>query len=133
MTDEELLAIERNLFAVARGLVRERVDFPWHRDDSGQCTASCQKSSQALAIDVFETVDRLPSRNRIVGAWAELLRLPLAPADNWELTLEYPLPKALLGELRETQIDVLARSSNGIVVFECKFTEADGGGCSQVH
>jgi hypothetical protein len=64
MTDEQRLAIERNLFEVARDLVRERANFPWHRDDSGQFTASCQKSSQALAIDVFHTVDRLRSRNR---------------------------------------------------------------------
>ena len=38
-----------------------------------------------------------------------------------------------LSELRETQIDVLAKSTSSIVALECKFTEADGGECSQVH
>ena len=133
MTDDQILAIEHNIFPAARGLVRERVDFPWHQDARGSFTASCHQSSQAVAVDVFETVNRLPSRNRIVGAWAKLLGLSAAPTDNWELTLEYPIDKALLGEIRRTQIDVLARSDSGIMVFECKFTEADGGGCSQVH
>jgi hypothetical protein len=132
MTNDQLLAIECNLFAAARGLVRERAGFPWHQDDKGNFTASSQQSSQAVAVDVFETVKRLPSRNRIVGAWAELLGLPAAPTDNWELMLEYRVPRALLGEPRESQIDVLAKSTSGIIVFECKFTEADGGGCSQV-
>jgi hypothetical protein len=133
MTDDQTLAIECNLFSAARGLVRKRIDFPWHQDDKGGFTASCQQSSQAVAIDVFETVDRLPSRSRIVGAWAKLLGIPAVPADNWELMLEYRVPKALLGEPRETQIDVLVKSESGIIVFECKFTEADGGGCSQVN
>jgi hypothetical protein len=86
----------------------------------------------SLAIDLFETVRRLPSRNRIVGAWAELLRLPTLPTDNWKLMIEHSLEKSLLGERQETQIDALAKSQSGIIVFECKFTEADGGACSQV-
>jgi hypothetical protein len=127
MTNDQLLKIERNLFATAQGLVRERADFPWHWG------VHSRNSSQALAIDVFATVDRLPSRNRIVGAWAESLRLPVRPADNWDLALEYPVEKSLLSEPSQTQIDVLAKSTSSIVVFECKFTEADGGECSQVH
>ena len=127
MTNDQLLAIERNLFAGARELVHERADFPWHRG------ANSRKSSQALAIDLFGTVARLPSRNCIVAAWAELLRLPVSPGDNWELALEYSVEKNLLGEPQETQVDVLVKSESGIAVFECKFTEADGGGCSQVH
>jgi hypothetical protein len=133
MTNDQIVAIECNLFSAAGGLVRERADFPWHQDDKGDFTASRKQSSQAVAIDVFETVNRLASRNRIIGAWAKLLLLPVTPADNWELILEYRVDKDLLGEPRETQIDVLARSQSGIIVFECKFTEADGGGCSQVH
>jgi hypothetical protein len=116
-----------------RGLVGERVDFPWHQDVGGNFTARSRKSSQAVAIEVFETVSRLPSRNHIVGAWAELLRLTVTPADSWELTLEYRVDKALLGELRESKIDVLAQAKSGIAVFECKFAETDGGECSQVH
>jgi hypothetical protein len=127
MTNDQILAIERNLSPAVRGLVRERLGFPWHRG------AHRPQSSQAVAIDVFGTVDRLPSRNRIVGAWAELLGLPAVPADNWELTLECSVDKALIGEPQATQIDVLAKSERGIIVFECKFTESDGGGCSQVH
>jgi hypothetical protein len=133
MTGEQIADIERNLFPAVQGLVRERADFPWHQDDEGNFTASSQQSSQAVAIDVFETVNRLPSRNRILGAWAKLLRLPVTPTDNWELLLEYRVDKTLLGEHRETQIDVLAKSESGIIVFECKFTESDGGGCSQVN
>ena len=114
MTNDQILAIERNLFSAARGLVRKRVDFPWHQDAKGDFTASCRQSSQAVAIDLFETVNRLPSRNRIVSAWANLLRLPVIPADNWELKLEYGVGKALLGELRESQIDVFAQSKSAI-------------------
>ena len=127
MTNDQLSAIECNLFPSVRGLVRERVGFPWHRG------AHSRQSSQAVAIDVFETVNRLPSRNQIVGAWAKLFRLPAEPRDNWDLTLEYTVHKTLLGEPQETQIDVLAKSESGIIVFECKFTEADGGACSQVN
>jgi hypothetical protein len=133
VTNDQIAAIECNLFPAARGLVRERVDFPWHQDATGNFTASSRQSSQAVAIDVFQTVNWISSRNRIVAAWAELLRLPVAPDDNWDLTLEYRVDKALLGEPRESQIDVLAQSKSGIVVFECKFTESDGGGCSQVN
>jgi hypothetical protein len=127
MTDDQISAIECNLFPAVRGLVRERVGFPWHRG------AHSRQSSQAVAIDVFETVNRLPSRNRIVGAWAGLLRLPGAPTDNWQLTPEYSVDGSLLGEPEETQIDVLARSESGFIAFECKFTEIDGGACSQVN
>jgi hypothetical protein len=41
------------------------------------------------------------------------------------------IPKQLLGEPRPTQVDVLARATRHAVLFECKFTEPDGGACSQ--
>lgn len=41
------------------------------------------------------------------------------------------MPKDLLGEPRPTQVDAVARCDSDRVLFECKFTEPDGGGCTQ--
>jgi hypothetical protein len=129
LTDSELLAIEANLFPSARSIVRDRPTFPWHRDRGGAITASQNASSQALAIDFFVTIDGLESRDAIVNAWMADLRLPFTAP--WKLDVEVLVPRTLLGEPRPTQVDAVAAGSNGLVLFECKFTEPDGGCCSQ--
>lgn len=129
LTHGELLAIEANLFPYARSIVRGRPTFPWHRDRGGAVTASRLESSQALAIDFFVTIDALASRDAIVNAWMADLKLPVGAP--WKLDVEVLVPGALLGEPRRTQVDAVATGSRSLVLFECKFTEPDGGCCSQ--
>jgi hypothetical protein len=129
LTDSELLAIEANLFPLARPLVRGRPSFPWHRDRRRSVTASRVESSQALAVDFFVTINALGSRDAIVNTWMAELGLPFT--GPWELDVEVLVPRRLLGEPRPTQLDAVAVGSNGVVLFECKFTEPDGGCCSQ--
>jgi len=131
MNDSEAAAVRANLFRVVHPLIDERPDFPWHRDEREMVTATLEESSQALALDLFGTVQRLPSRDLIVGRWVEALGLNVE--GPWELVAEFLIPRELLGERKSTQLDVLAKGQRGIIVFECKFTEADGGSCSQPH
>ena len=109
--------------------MRERPSFPWHRNRRGDVTAGDPISSQALALDVFCTIDRLESRDAVLAHIAE--QIGIDEPGRWELTPEALIPKPLLGEPRSTQVDVLARATQHIVLFECKFTEPDGGACSQ--
>lgn len=129
LTSSEILAIEANLFPSARPIVRSRPAFPWHRDRGGVITASQAASSQALAVDFFGTIDALCSRDAIVNAWMADLVLPFT--GSWKLDLEVVVSCTLLGEPRPTQVDAVAFGSDGLVLFECKFTEPDGGACSQ--
>lgn len=129
LNDAEALAVREKLFRVVHPLLDERPDFPWHRDQRGVVTATMDESSQALALDLFGTVQRLASRDVIVGRWTEALEL--SGDGPWELIPEVLIPRETLGEPRPTQLDILAKGKGGIVVFECKFTEPDGGSCSQ--
>ena len=129
MVETEIEAIEGNLFPYVRDMVRHDVRFPWHRDRRKIVTASQVVSSQAKAIDLFGTIRKLPSRDDIVLAWTQHLGLNFA--GPWTVELEALVPKAILREPTSTQIDVLARGSSGLIAFECKFTEPDGGACSQ--
>jgi len=131
LTESEIVAIERNLFPSAQAIVRNRPEFPWHRDRSGAVTASRVESSQALALDVFETIRGLDARDVIVAAWVNHLRLPLPVDGTWTVDIEHVVDRGLLGELRPTQLDALLRAPGALIVCECKFTEGDGGTCSQ--
>jgi hypothetical protein len=122
-------AIERNLFSIARTIIDERPRFPWHRDQQNRYTAVFPHSSQALAVDVLWTIRTLASRDRIMDAWCHKLDLPFS--GPWNIELEELVAHDTLGESRRNQIDAVARSPNGTLVMECKFTEKDGGGCSQ--
>jgi hypothetical protein len=128
LSEAEASAIERNLFGGASSIVRSRPEFPWHRD-SGSITADRPHSSQALAISVFETIRNVGSKDRILNAWAA--RWGLSHDSTWRIEPERLLSKSLLGEPRATQVDVSAESDCALMLFECKFTEIDGGCCSQ--
>jgi hypothetical protein len=129
VTGAEAARIEPNLFKGARWVLTERPAFPWHRDRTGAVTASRAQSSQALALDVFGTIERLRSRDAIIDAWADTLDLPMS--GPWSLETEHLVPGGLLGEPRRSQLDALATGQDGLVAFECKFTEPGGGTCSQ--
>lgn len=129
LTVSDISAIEANLFRMVRPVVRDRPTFPWHRDRTGTVTAGQSHSSQALSVDFFGTINVLTSREAILAAWMADLSLVLG--GPWSIDLEVTLPRRLLGEKRSTQVDALATGGNGFVLFEFKFTEPNGGGCSQ--
>src|SRR5437763_760935 len=131
LTTSEAAAVANNLFPSARPLLAERPQFPWHRDQAGRVSAAQPNSSQALAIDVLWTVRSLQDRNHILDEWCRWLGLPFE--GSWTLELEERLSRELLGEPRPTQLDATARSEAGLLVLECKFTEADAGACSQTQ
>lgn len=87
------------------------------------------QSSQALALDIFATLTTLGSRTQIVRAWAEDLALP--DFGNADFAVETVLNPTLLGESRSTQVDAMIHGSAARALVECKFTEPDGGSCSQ--
>lgn len=129
LSPTEHAAVEENLFRGARWIVKAQPDFPWHRDRTKNVTAAYRHSSQALALDLFATIDRLASRDLILGRVA--VEMGLSPSGPWSVTPEDLVPRSLLGEPRSTQVDAIARGSKSLLLFECKFTEQDGGGCSQ--
>jgi hypothetical protein len=129
LSAEERASISANLFSAANSILDEQPQFPWHRDRDGRVTAAWPQSSQALAVDVFWTIRNLRLRDRILDALCRQLDLPYS--GPWNLALEWPVDRGLLGEPRSSQIDVVATSTSGALVVECKFTEQDGGSCSQ--
>ena len=131
LTSSETKKVVLNLFPGAHWVVHETPKFPWHRDRSKAVTASLAHSSQALALDLFATIERSQSRNAIVDYWVESLGLPLK--GPWTITPEFQVPASLLGEPRSTQVDAIATGAGGLVLFECKFTEPGGGSCSQTR
>jgi hypothetical protein len=64
-----------------------------------------------------------------LNAWAHHWGLPQSAI--WRITIEEPLDRALLGEPRPTQLDALVENDDILITFECKFTERQGGSCSQ--
>ena len=127
MTDS-ISAIRENLFPAAHAAIVDWQRFPWHRDKSGKIQAHKANSSQALAIDVFGTIKMSLERDTVLGAVANACGLP--PDGPWSVELEWTDEERLLGELRPTQVDVLAFGGRSLLVIECKFTES-GGTCTQ--
>jgi hypothetical protein len=128
LTPAEAHAIRQNLFPESANAALNRINFPWHRH-RGEVTAVRRNSSQALAIDVFGVLDHLEARSKVIDAW--LACCGLSGQGPWTPFLERPVPRDLLGEPLRTQIDVSLESATALVLIECKFTEADGGCCSQ--
>jgi hypothetical protein len=124
-------AIRANLFAASHEAVSSWDDRLWHRS-GGQIDTMRPNSSQALAIDVFGTlqVAEQEVRDAVLGELATELRLPAE--GPWQIELEW-IDSG--NELRESgarsQIDAVAKSPRSLIFVECKFTEADGGCCSQ--
>lgn len=132
MDQETRRLVEANLFPQARPAVEPWDDFPWHLDRDSRCDTHKPHSSQALAIDVFGTLKETTQKDRdaILNSLAERLELP--PGGPWRVSLEWTEPNNLMSERRsQSQIDAVARSPKCLIFFECKFTEGDGGTCSQ--
>ncbi len=113
-----------NIFPAARKAVEPWDEFPWHQ-------AEKIHSSQALAIDVFGTIQTSPNRDFILDNLAENIGAP--SGGSWNVKLEWKDPKNLIQEHSRTQVDVVAFNEKCIIFFECKFTERSGGKCSQTQ
>ena len=129
LTSDETAQIRGNLFEGAQHIVSTLPPTTWHRDRSGSVTASRRHSSQALALDVFATIGALNSRDAIANAWATELKIPNFGRATIEP--ESLIPRDLLGEPKSTQVDAIIHGSLASALVECKFTEPDGGACSQ--
>jgi hypothetical protein len=123
------IRLARNLFPAAHQACEPWDTFPWHAGRGGTIDTHVAHSSQALAIDVFGTIKTSPDRDSILDALAQHIGLPTG--GPWTVTLEWTARPTLLNEPRPTQADVYAESPGAVILFECKFTEQDGGACSQ--
>jgi len=117
--------VKKNIFPPAWPALRGLDKAQLHRD------LGKPNSSQALAIDVFgflKLIDQ-SERNRALDAIALSLGLPTG--GDWSIELEWTDGHNLLNEKQKSQIDAVARSAHSLIFIECKFTEKDGGKCSQ--
>jgi hypothetical protein len=122
-------SIEANLFPFAQPAVEPWKDFRWHAATGESCDTWKEHSSQALAIDVFGTLQQSSNRGRVLDTLAADLGLPTG--GPWEVVLEWHDPDKTLREKTPTFADAMARSPHALILFECKFSESDGGRCSQ--
>lgn len=128
-TESDWKRIRANLFPAAIPAVEPWQTFRWHSSAGSRFDTQKPHSSQALAIDVFGTLQGAQSRDAILNAIAE--RLGLSPGHDWQIQLEWLDPDNLLAERRRSQIDAVARSASSLIFFECKFTERAAGACTQ--
>jgi len=129
LNDAEIVAVQQNIFPAAQAVLLDS-NFPWHRVRN-MVTAQEEHSSQALAIDFFGTLQSLTRPDLVLNAFASDWGLP--DGKEWRISLEYQVPLTALGEPKPTQVDAVIQNENCLIFVECKFTEEDGGGCSQVN
>lgn len=115
--------IEANLFPAAHAAIGPWDEFAWHRH------ADLRHSSQALAIDLFGTLMTSPSRDAVLDALCT--NLDLEPGGPWSVELEWDAARKVLGERRPTQVDAVFMGARTLFCIEAKFSERDGGACSQ--
>ncbi len=121
--------VRSNIFRAAQDAISDWNNFPWHTGPKGDCDSDRVHSSQALAIDVFGTLQLSHQRDAILNQIASIFHLPAG--SQWTIELEYFDKSNPLMERRLTQVDAVATSDTAIIFFECKFTETDGGSCRQ--
>ncbi|MDR4484264.1 MAG: hypothetical protein R3B95_13795 [Nitrospirales bacterium] len=121
--------LERNIFPPAHQACEPWDTFPWHTGRGGAIDTHVTHSSQALAIDVFGTIKTSSDCDAILDALATNLGVPTGRP--WEITLEWRVRPSLLNEPRPTQVDVYVENPHSVILFACKFTDQDGGACSQ--
>jgi hypothetical protein len=131
MDPERRRLVEANLFPQALPAVEPWDEFPWHLDSSGQCDTHKRHSSQALSIDVFGTLITASQKDRDAALDRLAERFGLPTGGPWTIKVEWTDPANLMREPRKSQIDAVGRSPKCLIFFECKFTEGDGGSCSQ--
>jgi hypothetical protein len=124
-------SILANLFPAAHAAVQPMRAFRWHSAAGERYDTWKVQSSQALAIDVFGTLQTAPQRAAVLDRLAGELGLPAG--GPWEVQLEWHDPDNRLNEHQPTWVDAVARSPRALILFEGKFTESDGGRCSQTQ
>jgi hypothetical protein len=125
ITEEKINSIKENLFYRSRNVINNYNTFNWHKNGN-QIDTDCINSSQALAIDFWGCIAMSEYRNEIINLLFGKKKL------GWTIDFEFE-DKALLAEKKSTQIDILLKSSNIAIFIESKFTETDGGSCSQLN
>lgn len=131
MDPATLAAVRQNLIPSAHPAIKDWDAFPWHRS-GGVVDTMRSHSSQALAIDVFGTLKASTPAviDQIVGELASTIGL--SGAGPWDVALEWNDRENRLKETgTRSQIDVALTSPHALICIEAKFTEPDGGCCSQ--
>ena len=118
---QKLLA---NIFPESISSISNFDTFPWHTDSNKNIDSYKVQSSQALMIDVFGYLSVCKDKDKIINTAFNL------EDSNWIINFEYT-NEQLLNEKKSTQIDVMIEGNKNIILIECKFTENDGGTCSQ--
>jgi len=124
--------IEKNIFSASHLAIKDWDRYPWHRHGK-QITTGWPNSSQALSIEVFGTLKALQNqlaRDAVMNAL--VVELGMESDHDWAIDLEWMDNRNRLNEPRRTQVDVKAQGQKNLILMECKFTEQDGGTCSQV-
>lgn len=130
MDNDHIAKLRANLFPESHAAIKNWDKFPWHKDRTWNPDTYKPHSSQALAIDVFGTLKTHPGCNNILNSFANDLDIPRS--ESWNIQLEWISPTNPLREIHQhTQVDAIAENDQAIIFFECKFTEQDGGSCSQ--
>lgn len=122
--------VRANIFEAAHAAI-DWETFRWHSATGEAYDSYKPQSSQALTIDVFGTLQVSASRDAVLSHLAAHLGLPAA--GPWQVSLEWHDPDNLLREKQPTWVDAVAQGAESLIFFEGKFTESDGGGCSQTH
>ncbi len=123
--------ILRNIFPAAHAALEPWEAFRWHGGPGERSDTYKTHSSQALAVDVFGTLQQAAGRDRALAAVARAAGVPTA--GPWTVALEWHDPGNALREKQPTWVDAVARSPHSLIFFECKFTEHDGGRCTQTQ
>lgn len=116
--DQKIDRIKKNLFYRSWDAITDYKKFDW------QTYADKVNSSQAFAIDFWGCVKVSPQKDKIINTFFN------KNCTNWKIIFEYT-DKSLLSEIGSTQIDVIIESDNCTLFLESKFTEPNGGKCSQ--
>lgn len=119
LDQQKIERIKNNLYIRSVDFIDNYYNFDWHEDSDKI------NSSQALAIDFWGCLKLSPYKTKLINMIFN------KKEDNWDIILEYS-DKKILSEKRSSQIDVLIESEHFVIIIESKFTEKDGGGCSQV-
>lgn len=117
--EEKVKSIKKNLFDRSVDSIKDFSTFYWHND------IECINSSQALSIDFWGCIESSTSKNEIINL------LFNKNESNWTMKFEYK-DKHLLNEKISSQIDVFLQGFSNAIFIESKFTEKNGGSCSQL-
>ena len=122
--------IKENLFPGAWASIADWEAFPWHEGRDEMPDTHKPHSSQALALDVFGTLEVHPYRNQLISLMMQSAFPSQGPrSTSWNLGKEVEIHT--LKEPRPTQLDALIEGEADVVAIESKFCEAGAGTCSQ--